>query len=71
MWLLFLFFLGATPALAEDLGELSTNLAGFSGLFSLSGYLVSLVIQSANKMNETNRTNQINPFSARPIRQTK
>ena len=42
---------------AEDLGELSANparLSGLSGLFSLSGYLVSLVIQSANQMNETN-----------------
>ena len=31
---------------AEDLGELSANsarLSGFSGLFSLSGFLVSLV----------------------------
>ena len=42
---------------AEDLGELSANLSrlsGLSGLFSLSGYLVSLVIESANPMNETN-----------------
>jgi hypothetical protein len=54
MWLLVLFFLCALPAWAEDLGELSANLAGLSGLFCLSGYLVSLVIQSANQMNETN-----------------
>ena len=37
MWLLFLFFLSATPALAEDLGELSTNLAGLSGFSSSFG----------------------------------
>ena len=56
---------------AEDLGELSANLSrlsGFSGLFSLSGYLVSLVFRSANQMNVTNK---INPFSVRPTRQTK
>ncbi len=42
MWLLFLFFLGATPALVEDLGELSANLAGsfsFFGLFGSFGFL--------------------------------
>jgi hypothetical protein len=52
-------------------GKLSANLvglSGFSGLFSLSGYLVSLVVRSANPMNETN---QINLFSFRPTRQTK
>ena len=39
---------------AEDLGELSANPVGLSGLFSLFGYLVSLVIRSDNPMNETN-----------------
>jgi hypothetical protein len=59
---------------AEDLGELSANPAGLSGfsgfsrLFSLSGFLVSLVLRSANQMYETN---QINLFSFRPTRQTK
>jgi hypothetical protein len=49
MWFLVLLFLGAAPAWAEDLGELSANpaglsgLSGFSGLFSSSGFLVSLV----------------------------
>ena len=47
---------------AGDPGELSANPAGLSGLFCLSGYLVSLVIQSANQMNETNQTNKINQF---------
>ena len=48
---------------AEDLGELSANparlsgLSGFSGLFSSSGFLVSLVFRSANQMNVTNQTN--------------
>jgi len=40
MWLLALLFLGAAPAWAEDLGELSANparLSGLSGLSSLSG----------------------------------
>ena len=73
MWLLVLFLLGAALAWAEDLGELSANparLSDFSGLFSLSGFLVSLVFRSANPLNETSRTNQINPFSFRPTRQT-
>jgi len=68
MWILVLMFRLAVPAWAEDLGELSANPTGFSGLFSLSGFLVSLVLRSANQMNETNRTNQINPFSFRPTR---
>jgi hypothetical protein len=74
MWLLLLFLLGAAPAWAEDLGELSANparlsgLSGFSGLFSSSGFLVSVVFRSANPLNETNRTNQINPFSFQPTR---
>jgi len=61
MWILFFLLLLplSLSVHAEDLGELSANPAGFSGLFSLSGYLVSLVIQSANKMNETNQTNKI------------
>ena len=37
MWLLLLFFLGAAPALAEDLGELSANPVGLSGSFSFFG----------------------------------
>jgi hypothetical protein len=37
MWLLLLLFLGAAPAWAEDLGELSANPAGLSGSFSLFG----------------------------------
>ena len=50
---------------AEDLGELSANPAGLSGsfglsrlsgLFSSSGFLVSLVFRSANQMNETSGT---------------
>jgi hypothetical protein len=66
MWVLFLllFLLLLLPLSVhmEDLGKLSTNPAGLSGLFSLSGYLISLVIQSANPMNETNQTNKINQF---------
>jgi hypothetical protein len=58
MWvvLVLLFLLLPLPLSvhADDLGELSANPAGQSGLFSLSGYLVSLVIESANPMNETN-----------------
>ena len=60
MWFLVLLFLGAAPAWAEDLGELSASPARLSGLFSLSGYVVSEVIQSANQMNERNQTNKIN-----------
>ena len=37
MWLLGLIFLLAAPVSAEDLGELSANLAGLSGSFGLSG----------------------------------
>jgi hypothetical protein len=37
MWLLLLLFLGAAPAWAEDLGELSANPAGLSGSFNLFG----------------------------------
>ena len=37
MWFLVLFLLGAAPAWAEDIGELSANPAGFSGLSGLSG----------------------------------
>jgi len=62
MWILVVMFLLAAPAWAEDLGELSANPAGLSGVFSLSGYLVSLVIQSANQMNGTNQANKINQF---------
>ncbi len=50
MLVVFLLFLLLLPlplsVHAEDLGELSTNpvgLSGFSGLFSSSGFLVSLV----------------------------
>jgi len=62
MWVVFLLLLLPLSVHAEDLGELSANPAGFSDLFSLSGYLVSLVIQSANRMNETNQTNKIDQF---------
>jgi hypothetical protein len=58
----------ATNPYATDAPRLLVRL---SGLFSLSGYLVSLVIQSANQMNETNQTHQINPFSFHLTRQTK
>jgi hypothetical protein len=44
----------ATNPFATDAPRLLVRLSGLSGLFSLSGYLVSLVIQSANQMNETN-----------------
>ena len=74
MWVVFLLLLLPLYVHAEDLGELSANparLSGFSGLFSLSGFLVSLVFRPANPLNETNQTNQINPFSFRPTRQTK
>ena len=37
MWLLLLFLLGAAPAWAEDLGELSANHARLSGSFSFFG----------------------------------
>ena len=37
MWLLLLFLLGAAPAWAEDLGELSANLAGSFSFFGLFG----------------------------------
>ena len=37
MWVLVLMFLLAVPAWAENLGELSANLAGHSGLSGLSG----------------------------------
>jgi len=37
MWLLLLFLLGAAPAWAEDLVELSANPARLSGSFGLSG----------------------------------
>ena len=37
MWLLFLFLLGAAPAWAQDLGELSANPAGLSGSFRFFG----------------------------------
>ena len=43
----------------ENLGELSANparLSGLSGLFSSSGFLVSVVLRSANQMNETSGT---------------
>jgi len=75
MWIVsLLFVLMVTIPLsvhAEDLGELSANparLSGLSGLFSSSGFRVSLVFRSANQMNETN---QINLFSFHPTRQTK
>ena len=37
MWLLLVFLLGAAPAWAEDLGELSANPAGLSGSVSFFG----------------------------------
>jgi hypothetical protein len=46
MWFLVLLFLGAAPAWAEDLGELSANPAGLSGS---SGWFSG----PANKTNET------------------
>ena len=39
---------------AEDLGELSANLAGPSGSSGLFCFCVSLVFRSENPMNETN-----------------
>ena len=71
MWVAFLLLLLPLYVHAEDFGELSANPAGFSGLFSLSGFRVSLVFRSANPWNETNRTNQISLFSFHPTRQTK
>ena len=43
MWVVFFLLLLPLPlsVRAENLGELSANPAGLSGLFSLSGYLVS------------------------------
>ena len=63
MWVVFLLLLLSLSVHAEDLGELSASpaglsgLSGFSGLFSSSGFLVSLVLRSANQMNVTNQTN--------------
>jgi hypothetical protein len=54
MWVVFLLLLLPLSAHAEDLGELSSNPARLSGLFSFFGYLVSLVIRLDNPMNETN-----------------
>jgi hypothetical protein len=39
VWILVLFFFGAAPAWAEDLGELSANPIGFFGLFGSFGFL--------------------------------
>jgi hypothetical protein len=63
MWLLFLFFLGATPALAEDLGELSANLAGsfsFFGLFGSFGFFGFPISQlnERDKLNKPNKRNE-------------
>jgi hypothetical protein len=57
MWLLLLFFLGAAPALAEDLGELSANPAGLSGSFGLSR-LSDLFGSSGGVSDPTNKTNE-------------
>jgi len=57
MWIVFLILFLPISVHAEDLGDLSANPAGFSGLFSLSGFLVSLVFRSANLMNGTTQTN--------------
>jgi hypothetical protein len=58
MWLLLLFLLGAAPAWAEDLGELSANPAGLSGSFGLSGG----VSDPTNKTNQIDQTNEIDQF---------
>ncbi len=52
MWLLLLFLLGAAPAWAEDLGELSANPAGLSGGVS----------DPTNKTNQIDQTNEIDQF---------
>jgi hypothetical protein len=54
MWLLPLFLLGAVPAWAENLGELSENpagLSGSSGSFGFFGYPIS-------QPNERNKPNK-------------
>ncbi len=75
MWVIFLILFLLLPlplsVHAEDLGELSANpagLSGFSGLFSSSGFLVSVVFRSANPLNESHRTTWINLFSVRQTR---
>jgi hypothetical protein len=55
LWLLLLFFLGATPAWAQDLGEWSANPADLSGSSSFFG-----LFDSFGSMHKTNKTNQIN-----------
>jgi len=49
MWVVFLLLLLSLSVHAEDLGELSANPTGFSCLFSLSGFLVSLVSDQPTK----------------------
>ncbi|MEK7350943.1 MAG: hypothetical protein AAB177_08710 [Nitrospirota bacterium] len=78
MWLLLLFFLGAAPTWAEDLGELSANPAGLSGSFGFFGFPISRSIErdkpdkpvlvSPNQTDQINQTNEMNQFrlSLRP-----
>ena len=67
MWLLLLLSLGAAPAWAEDLGELSANPAGISGLFGffgLSGFFDTPARFSgpANKTDQIDQINEIDQF---------
>ena len=73
MWFLVLFFFGAAPAWAEDLGELSANPAGISGLFGffgLSGFFDTPARFSgpANKTDQIDQINEIDQYrlSLRP-----
>jgi hypothetical protein len=61
MWFLLLLSLGAAPAWAEDLGELSANparLSGPSGLSGLSGGFAG----PANKTDQIDQINEIDQF---------
>ena len=62
MWRLLLFLLGAAPAWAEDLGELSANPAGLSGSFSFFGLFgfFGCPIRQPNERDKLNKPNKRN-----------
>ena len=60
MWLLLLFLLGAAPAWAEDLGELSANPIRLFGSFGLSG-LSGISASSGWSGSSNNRDRQVRP----------
>ena len=67
MWVVFLLLLLPLSVHAEDLGELSANPAGLSGLFGffgLSGFFDSPARFSdpANKTDQIDQTNEIDQF---------